>query len=331
MLYVDPDVGEPKLVARILEKTASRVLRFGCVFDVATDIVEALADVREDTMREYRGVFINESLYRHPQNTGKAMQGKDLSRFFRQAGMSAARIILLVNCGSDFDIGNAEASGLNAVLRKPFTGNGFCELLHDIYSSEYSGITSHLGQEICFPSKMSMTYSCDDNQSYPTSLNKHQHTANGSESRVNSQLTAAAGTSEAIGSWTPDVIYPEELGFTQMPSSILNRFHTGSDLIQLGKRLTGREPGEGDEAAIPARMPDGQSRDSAVLPAATAGHAVDQAGEGSARDLQPAPAMGIEEEEWPSSTHVNGIDEPATMYSSCGGLWLKRREASNTG
>lgn len=322
MLYVDPDVGDPKLVARILEKTASRVLRFGCVFDVATDIIEALADVREDTMGEYRGIFINESLYRHPQNTCKAIQGIDLSRFFRQAGMSAARIILLVNCESDFDIGNAAASGLNAVLRKPFTGNGFCELLHDVYSSDYSGITPHLRQEISFPSN----YTWDVNQSQPASPGQ-QHAAN-----VDSKLTAAAAvTFEAFGSWTTDVIYPEQLGFTQMPSSILNRFHTGSGLIQMGKGLTGKEPGEGGEAASPARMPDVQSRDSAVLPAATAGHAVDQAEEGSARDLQPAPAMGLEEHEWPSSTNANSISDPATTYSACGGLWLKRQEASKTG
>lgn len=322
MLYVDPDVGDPKLVARILERTASRVLRFGCVFDVATDIVEALADVREDTMGEYRGIFINESLYRHPQSTGKAIQGMDLSRFFRQAGMSAARIILLVNCESDFDIGNVAAFGLNAVLRKPFTGNGFCELLNDVYSSDISGMPSHLGQQIRFPSN----YTCED-QSHLASPSQQQHIAN-----VNSKLTTtAAGTFEGLGSSTSDVMYPEQLGFTLMPSSILNRFHTGSDMIQLGKGLTGGEPGEGDEAAIPARMPDGHSRDSAVLPAATAGHAVDQAGEGSARDFQPDPAVGIEEDEWPSSTNVNGISDPARTYSACGGLWLKRQEASKNG
>lgn len=132
MLYVDPDVADPRLVARRLEVATSMALQCMCVFDVATDIVQALADVREDTMSLYRGVFINESLRRH-QMLAQSIEGKHLARFFRQAGMSGARIVLLVGGDVQFDTADAGAHGLSAVLRKPFTRDGFCDVLRGMY------------------------------------------------------------------------------------------------------------------------------------------------------------------------------------------------------
>lgn len=139
MLYVDPDVADPKLIAGLLESAASQALGCSCVFDVATDIVEALADVREGVMWVYRGVFINESLLRHrrPVRTQKLdrspIEGKHLARFLRQVGMSRTRMVLLVAGGVDFDTADAGAHGLSAVLRKPFTKTGFGNILRGMY------------------------------------------------------------------------------------------------------------------------------------------------------------------------------------------------------
>ncbi len=139
MLYVDPDVADPKLIAGLLESAASQALGCSCVFDVATDVVEALADVREGVMWVYRGVFVNESLlrYRRPVQTQKLdkspIEGKHLARFLRQVGMSKTRMVLLVAGGVDFDTADAGAHGLSAVLRKPFTKTGFCNILRGMY------------------------------------------------------------------------------------------------------------------------------------------------------------------------------------------------------
>lgn len=135
MLYVDPDSDDPKRDARTLENAASEALRCACVFDVATDIVEALADVHDGTMWVYRGVFVNESLMRHKEVSrgDKSIQGKHLARFLRQVGMSRTRMVLLVAGGIDFDTADAGAHGLSAVLRKPFTKTGFCNILRGMY------------------------------------------------------------------------------------------------------------------------------------------------------------------------------------------------------
>lgn len=135
MLYIDPDVADPKLVAGRLEATASMVLQCRCVFDVATDIVQALADVRGDTMPLYRGVFVNESLHRH-KKSAQSIEGKHLARFLRQAGMAVARIVLLVAGEIQFETAEASAHGLSAVLRKPFTKDGFCDVLRSMYLSD---------------------------------------------------------------------------------------------------------------------------------------------------------------------------------------------------
>lgn len=132
MLYVDPDVADPNLVAGRLEVAASMALHCGCVFDVATDILQALADLRCDTMHVYRGVFINENLQRH-KKSAQSIEGKHLARFLRQAGMSRTRIVLLVGGDVRFDTADAGAHGLSAVLRKPFTRNGFCDVLRSMF------------------------------------------------------------------------------------------------------------------------------------------------------------------------------------------------------
>lgn len=135
MLFVDPDSNDPKRDARLLENAASEALRCACVFDVATDIVEALADLRDGTMWVYRGVFINESLIRYKgvNRRDSAIQGKHLAQFLRLVGMSRTRMILLVAGGIDFNTKDASAHGLSAVLRKPFTKTGFCNILRGMY------------------------------------------------------------------------------------------------------------------------------------------------------------------------------------------------------
>lgn len=137
MLYVDPDVADVGLVAGRLEAAASMALQCACVFDVATDILQALADLRGDTMPVYRGVFINENLQRH-KKSAQSIKGKHLARFLRQAGMSRARIVLLVGGDVRFDTADAGAHGLSAVLRKPFTKNGFCDVLRSMFRNKDS-------------------------------------------------------------------------------------------------------------------------------------------------------------------------------------------------
>lgn len=132
MLYVDPDVADANLVAGRLEAAASTALQCACVFDVATDILQALADLRGDTMPVYRGVFINENLQRH-KKSAQSIKGKHLARFLRQAGMTRTRIVLLVGGDVRFDTADAGAHGLSAVLRKPFTRNGFCDVLRSMF------------------------------------------------------------------------------------------------------------------------------------------------------------------------------------------------------
>ena len=398
MLYVDPEVGDPKLVAGLLEKAASRVLRSCCVFDVATDIVEALADVRGDSMLGYRGVFVNESLYREAKmNEGKrsnrSIQGKHLSQFFRQAGMSAARMVLLVTGDLEFDVGNAAAHGLSAVLRKPFTGDGFCDVLSGIFSGESPGTVPHFlpTQETDVPSnsKVATSHPCVDNNSHsmPPGMNHNQHEqlTSGSKTGVKSTLTAAGRSHEAIVSWSSAVarssdvpvqgsaVYPECLNFTPIPASMLSNFQFAQGTIQakqgldidIARKCLRNVPREVDEAAIPARMPEEPSRDWAVLPAATAGAAVDQAGNGptarvaggcaageweaeesvevdgsarnvsadrDGRDLSTAPMGGlVGEPGHPSTVSVpKGVDESEAAHSalgsSRGGLWRKRQE-----
>lgn len=134
MLYVDPDSDNPRRDARTLESAASEALRCACVFDVATDIVEALADLHDGTMWVYRGVFVNETLMRHRKDRSKtSIEGKHLARFLRDVGMLRTRMVLLVAGGVDFDTADAGAHGLSAVLRKPFTRTGFCNILRGMY------------------------------------------------------------------------------------------------------------------------------------------------------------------------------------------------------
>ncbi|CAN0198466.1 unnamed protein product, partial [Discosporangium mesarthrocarpum] len=123
MLLVDPEVPNPKLVAGDLEDTTARLLGRPCVFDVASDVVEALADVRGDALGVYRVVFINDALH--------GIQGKQLARFFRKAGVGAS-LVLLVSELAQVDIDDFRAHGLNAVLRKPFTQDHLCDLLQKL-------------------------------------------------------------------------------------------------------------------------------------------------------------------------------------------------------
>lgn len=63
----------------------------------------------------------------------KAIEGKHLARFLRLVGMERARMVLLVAGGVDFDTADAAAHGLSAVLRKPFTKIGFCNILRGMF------------------------------------------------------------------------------------------------------------------------------------------------------------------------------------------------------
>lgn len=238
MLYIDPDVADPKLVAGLLEKAASQALGCACVFDVATDIVEALADVREDTMWVYRGVFINDSLLRHRilKENDTSIQGKHLSNFLRQAGMSRTRIILLVTGDLSLNTTNdAAAHGLSAVLRKPFTKTGLIDVLRGMY----------LGSE---PSMAAAGVpSPPTGVAQPSFHGQHRHSTQGPRAPVGipqAKAPVAAATATAAAAMTgrsaipvgaPAIShYPACLGFTPF-TPMINAFHLGRGLLRFGQ------------------------------------------------------------------------------------------------
>ncbi|CAM9141529.1 unnamed protein product [Hapterophycus canaliculatus] len=238
MLYVDPDVADPKLVAGLLEKAASQALGCACVFDVATDIVEALADVREDTMWVYRGVFINDSLLRHRflKEKDTSIQGKHLSNFLRQAGMSRTRIILLVTGDLNIKTTNeAAAHGLSAVLRKPFTKTGLIDVLRGMYlGSEPS--TAAAGESSPNPGIARPSFLGQDPCSTQEPRRPHGFP------QVSASATAAAAAAAAVTSRSsmhlgvpPISQYPACLGFTPF-TPMINVFHLGRGLLQLGQQ-----------------------------------------------------------------------------------------------
>lgn len=264
MLYIDPDVADPKLVAGLLEKAASRALRCSCVFDVATDIVEALADVRGDTMWMYRGVFINESLYRHTKvNQGKqldrSIQGKHLSQFLRRAGMSGARIVLLVAGDVHFDTADAGAHGLSAVLRKPFTKEGFCDVLRGMYMNGDGGGSGNASTAAVVPVvvnpsqpqlQLTGNHPCSTSDFYaaPTLLRQYpnippetgrprghlQSAANGLTVTSVTAASAAASNAPALFMGTRVLApsgYPACLGFTPFPHPMLGGYHFTSGFL----------------------------------------------------------------------------------------------------
>lgn len=310
MLYIDPDVSDPKLVAGLLEKTASQALRCGCVFDVATDIVEALADVRGDTMWVYRGVFINESLYRHKKldhnRSDMSIHGKHLSQFLRQVGMSGARIVLLVAGDVHFDTADAGAHGLSAVLRKPFTKDGFCDILRGMYLSDDSppAAPAPTGEPGGAQHNSVAPYPCPTNepQRSPPLHARHQSFAKGSippEERSNVagavRATRPVATTSVAGPMAmhggahvqPPSAYPACLGFTPFPHSMINSYHLVSGLLRPGqngprRKYTKIAPKEEDEAAaVPAQALRASSPDppdmAAVIATSVAGN---QAGHG---------------------------------------------------
>lgn len=289
MLYVDPDVVDPKLVAGLLEKATSRALRCACTFDVATDIVEALADVRGDTMWVYRGVFINESLYRHKRSTygrgpDTSIQGKHLSQFLRQVGMSSTRIVLLVAGDVKFDTADAAAHGLSAVLRKPFTNDGFCDILRGMYLNDPPKITPLPPTPTPLQPQPSAPFPCPRCDSNPllAPLSKHQCLANGiaplappSGQPADSNAAAAATVSAAaaIHSGTrvlPPSAYPSCLGFTPFPQSFINRYHLVSgyvrpEVVEPRRKYTKIAPREDDETgAVPLKGSHGPNPNSTV-------------------------------------------------------------------
>lgn len=237
MLYIDPDVGDPKLVAGLLEKAASQALGCACVFDVATDIVEALADVREDTMWVYRGVFINDSLLRHRvlQEKDTSIQGKHLSNFLRQAGMSRTRIILLVTGDLNINTTNeAAAHGLSAVLRKPFTKTGLVDVLRGMYlGSEPSAATAGA----CSPSPQNaQPTSYGQPRCSPGGLRGNHGFPQAAAPAAAAAVAAAAVTGRPAMHLGPPAIshYPACLGFTPF-TPMLNAFHLGRGLLRLGQ------------------------------------------------------------------------------------------------
>lgn len=286
MLYIDPDVADPKLVAGLLGSAASQALGCACVFDVATDIVEALADVHGGAMWVYRGVFINESLIRHRKlGRGKtadtSIQGKHLAQFLRQVGMSRTRIILLVAGGVDFDTADAGAHGLSAVLRKPFTKTGFWNILRGMY----------LGSE---PTTVSAAEASPPTQGSPQACHgRRQHSTTGSRrpkgvplateappppptGRSSGSAAAIVGGPTAMHVGAPVLTrspYPACLGFTPFTHPMISAYHLSPGLLrprQLHagprRKYTKIAPREEDEAVagLPAPVLDGTSPDAPV-------------------------------------------------------------------
>ncbi|CAM9484653.1 unnamed protein product, partial [Choristocarpus tenellus] len=113
MLFVDPGLSDPKYEASRLEDATARLLRRICVFDMASDVLQVMSDVRDDTLRVYQVVFINDSL-------DDTIKGKELARFLRQAGVSA-HMVLLVDDNTNYDDDDMRSHCLCALLRKPFS------------------------------------------------------------------------------------------------------------------------------------------------------------------------------------------------------------------
>lgn len=357
MLYIDPDVSDPKLVAGLLEKTASRALRCGCVFDVATDIVEALADVRGDTMWVYRGVFINESLYRHKKldhtRSDMSIQGKHLSQFLRQVGMSGTRIVLLVAGDVHFDTADAGAHGLSAVLRKPFTKDGFCDILRGMYLSDEAApvappTTGEPGGAQPKPAASSPGPPSEPRRS-PSHLGLQESLAKGSippegRSKVAGAIrpTGPAATTSAAapmamhsGAQVPPSAYPACLGFTPFPPSMINSYHLVSGLLRPGqngprRKYTKIAPKEEDEAAaVPAQTLRASSPDPpALATVVTTSVAANQAGHGvlpgsgnrtgvglaASRDVRVTQDFPVASS--PPKEAALGVDNPSVGISS---------------
>ncbi|CAM9497289.1 unnamed protein product [Ectocarpus sp. 6 AP-2014] len=256
MLYIDPDAADPKYVAELLESAASQALGWACVFDVATDIVEALADLRGDTMSVYRGVFINESLFRHKKlNQGKApdksILGKHLSKFLREAGMSSARIILLVAGDVDFDTADAGLHGLSAVLRKPFTKTGLMDILRGLYLSNEPR-SGAAGAPLSNPEPLGVPFPGQYRSRPPEGVPLAAAAA------VAAAAAAAAGTTPSTIHMGAPVLapsqYPACLGFTPFTHPMLNPYNLPLALLRSGKpkawprrRYTNIAPREKDE------------------------------------------------------------------------------------
>ncbi|CAM9375476.1 unnamed protein product [Ectocarpus fasciculatus] len=283
MLYIDPDVADPKHVAELLESAASQALGWACVFDVATDIVEALGDLRGDTMSVYRGVFINESLFRHKKlsqgkTPDKSILGKHLSKFLREAGMSSARIILLVAGDVDFDTADAGLHGLSAVLRKPFTKTGLMDILRGLYLSNEprSGATA---APLSNPEPLSVPF---PGQYRSRPLDDGVPLA----AAAVAAATAAAGTTPSTIHMGAPVLtpsqYPACLGFTPFTHPMLNPYNLPLALLRSGKpkvwprrRYTNIAPREKDEELGDQSAPalDGASPDDVTAAADECGAA----------------------------------------------------------
>lgn len=341
MLYVDPDVADPKLVAGRLEVAASMVLRSGCVFDVATDIVQALADVRGDTMSLYRAVFINETLQRH-RKSAQSIEGKNLAQFFRQAGMSAARIVLLVAGDVQFDTADAGAHGLSAVLRKPFTRDGFCDVLRGMYLSgdptieEVCTAPEELGQppQPAPPPKErspclacgSTPSSCVPHQPVYPSVNRLPLASNMKVTMDHSTGSAAAAAIAAAaraatvrpgaGVLTPPPpSFPDCLGFTPFPPAMIEQLRRYPMVARFScpgtaprRKYTKIAPREEEESATPkASSETASSHSSSTKPEtpATSGLAGDKIQQG----LSPLLA-GAADSEVRSDSSGAGCDHP---------------------
>ncbi|CBJ31059.1 hypothetical protein Esi_0231_0011 [Ectocarpus siliculosus] len=260
MLSLTPSAVIPRSMttrtAELLESAASQALGWACVFDVATDIVEALADLRGDTMSVYRGVFINESLFRHKKlNQGKApdksILGKHLSKFLREAGMSSARIILLVAGDVDFDTADAGLHGLSAVLRKPFTKTGLMDILRGLYLSNEprSGAAA---APLSNPEPLGVPFPGQYRSRPPEGVPLAAAAA------VAAAAAAAAGTTPStIHMGAPGLAssqYPACLGFTPFTHPMFNPYNLPLALLRSGKpkawprrRYTNIAPREKDE------------------------------------------------------------------------------------
>lgn len=287
MLYIDPDIADPKLVARLLGGAASQALGGACVFDVATDIVEALADVRGGAMWVYRGVFINESLIRHRRlGRGKAadtsIQGKHLAQFLRQVGMSRTRIILLVAGDVDFDTADAGAHGLSAVLRKPFTKTGFWNILRGMY---LGGEPTTADDPPPIPGS---PQACHGQHSYSQQTGSRRAegapleteaaaSAAASASRSSLSAAVAVGGPAAMPMGAPVLTpspYPACLGFTPFTHPMVSAYHLGAPSLirpsQLHagprRKYTKIAPREEDKtgASLSAPLLDGTSPDALV-------------------------------------------------------------------
>ena len=316
----------------------------------------------------YRGVFINESLYRHKtleQNrSDMSIQGKHLSQFLRQVGMSGTRIVLLVAGDVHFDTADAGAHGLSAVLRKPFTKDGFCDILRGMYLGDDPppAAPAPSGEPGGAQRKSAASFPGPTNEPQPSpSLpTRHQSFAKGStppEGRPK-----AAGAVRAIGPTAtrsaagpmamhsgahvqPQSTYPACLGFTPFPHSMINSYQLMSGLLRPGqngprRKYTKIAPKEEDEvAAVPAQALRASSPDpppmAAVITTSVAanqaGHGVlpssgIRAGAGLAASRDGRAAQDFQATSSPEAS--SGVDNPARASNSRGAVGGRSPTAS---